>query len=132
VPGIFAAGDVANFFNPALGLNIRVEHEDNANTMGETAGRNLAGEQVPYNHLPFFYSDLFDLGYEAVGELDAGQETVADWKEEFREGVVYYLKEKRVRGVLLWNTWGKVDAARGLIADGRTRTREDLIGLIRS
>jgi NADPH-dependent 2,4-dienoyl-CoA reductase/sulfur reductase-like enzyme len=115
-PSIFAAGDVANFHNPALETRIRVEHEDNANTMGKVAGENMAGQATPYNHLPFFYSDLFDLGYEAVGDLDARQETFADWKERFREGVIYYLKGGRVRGVLLWNTFGKVDAARALIA----------------
>ena len=43
--------------------------------------------------------------------------TVADWKEPFREGVVYYLQAGRVRGVLLWNVWGQVDAARRLIAE---------------
>ena len=115
-PSIFAAGDVANFHNPALETRIRVEHEDNANTMGKVAGENMAGQATPYDHLPFFYSDLFDLGYEAVGDLDVRQETFADWKERFREGVVYYLKGGRVRGVLLWNTFGKVDAARALIA----------------
>jgi len=116
-PEIFAAGDVANFFNPALGTRVRVEHEDNANTMGAAAGRAMAGQGMPYTHLPFFYSDLFQLGYEAVGELDARLETVSDWKEPFREGVVYYLRDGRVRGVLLWNTWGQVDAARALIAE---------------
>jgi hypothetical protein len=90
----------------------------------------MAGASLPYNHLPFFYSDLFDLGYEAVGELDARLETVADWKEEFREGVVYYMNEGRVRGVLLWNTWGRLDAARALIAGGVTHNRQDLAGLI--
>jgi len=60
---------------------LRVEHEDNANTMGRAAGRAMAGMAAPYHHLPFFYSDLFDLGYEAVGELDSRLETVADWKE---------------------------------------------------
>jgi NADPH-dependent 2,4-dienoyl-CoA reductase/sulfur reductase-like enzyme len=116
-PDIYAAGDVANFFNPALGTRMRVEHEDNANTMGRAAGRAMTGATEPYTHLPFFYSDLFELGYEAVGELDSRLETFADWKQPFREGVVYYLKEGRVRGVLLWNTWGQVDAARALIAE---------------
>lgn len=116
-PDIFAAGDVANFFNPALSARLRVEHEDNANTMGAAAGRAMAGHGAPYTHLPFFYSDLFTLGYEAVGELDPRLETFADWKEAFREGVVYYLKDGRVRGVLLWNVWGQVDAARQLIAE---------------
>ena len=85
--------------------------------MGAAAGRNMAGAATPYTHLPFFYSDLFDLGYEAVGDLDAGLETVADWKEPHREGVVYYLGDGRVRGVLLWNVWEQVDAARRLIAE---------------
>jgi NADPH-dependent 2,4-dienoyl-CoA reductase/sulfur reductase-like enzyme len=116
-PDVFAAGDVARFHNPALGKRLRVEHEDNANTMGAAAGRSMAGAQVRYEHLPFFYSDLFDLGYEAVGEIDARHQTVADWKTPFREGVVYYRAEGRVRGVLLWNTWGQVDNARALIAE---------------
>ncbi len=114
-PDILAAGDVANFFNPALGTRMRVEHEDNANTMGAAAGRSMAGNGSPYTHLPFFYSDLFALGYEAVGELDPRLETVSTWKQPFREGVVYYLKDGKVRGVLLWNTWGQVDNARALI-----------------
>lgn len=116
-PAIYAAGDVAAFYTPALGRRIRVEHEDNANMMGQSAGRNMAGESTPYHHLPFFYSDLFDLGYEAVGNLDARLETVVDWKEPYREGVIYYLQEGRVRGVLLWNVWKQLDAARQLIAE---------------
>jgi 3-phenylpropionate/trans-cinnamate dioxygenase ferredoxin reductase component len=114
---IYAAGDIANFHNPALDRRLRVEHEDNANTMGETAGRNMAGAKRRYDHLPFFYSDLFDLGYEAVGDLSSRHQIVEDWKEKFREGVIYYLDKGRVRGVLLWNTWGQVDAARALIAE---------------
>jgi 3-phenylpropionate/trans-cinnamate dioxygenase ferredoxin reductase component len=125
---IYAAGDVAAFCNPALGGRIRVEHEDNANTMGEAAGRNMAGESSPYHHLPFFYSDLFELGYEAVGDLNPRLETFADWKQPYKEGVVYYLDGGRVRGVLLWNTWEQVDAARRLIADRGPFRPDDLKG----
>ena len=114
---VFAAGDVAVFYSADLGKHVRVEHEDNANTMGRLAGRNMAGKSEPYHHLPSFYSDMFDLGYEAVGELDARLETVADWKRPNEEGVIYYLENSRVRGVLLWNVWGQVDAARQLIAE---------------
>jgi 3-phenylpropionate/trans-cinnamate dioxygenase ferredoxin reductase subunit len=116
-PDIYAAGDVANFYNPALDRRLRVEHEDNANTMGRLAGQAMAGRAVFYDHLPSFYSDLFELGFEAVGEVDARLETVARWKEPYREGVVYYVRGGRVRGVLLWNVWGQVDAARKLIVD---------------
>lgn len=127
-PNVFAAGDVARFHASALGTSLRVEHEDNALSMGRAAGRSMAGDATPYDHLPFFYSDLFDLGYEAVGEMDPRGETVADWKAPFREGVVYYLRNNRVRGVLLWNTWGQVDAARQLIAEAGPFTAATLKG----
>lgn len=130
IPDIYAAGDVASFFNPILSRRMRVEHEDNANTMGAAAGRNMAGQAEPYRHQPFFYSDLFDLGYEAVGELDPRLETVADWQEPFRKGVIYYLKDGRVRGVLLWNTWDQVEAARKLIASGEVYSPAALQGLL--
>ncbi|MGH8146244.1 MAG: NAD(P)/FAD-dependent oxidoreductase [Rhodanobacteraceae bacterium] len=115
-PDIYAAGDITSFPAPALGHRIRVEHENAAITMGARAGKCMAGEDAPYDELPFFYSDLFDLGYEAVGTLDSRLETVEQWVTPFREGVVYYLDAGRVRGALLWNTWGQVDAARALIA----------------
>ena len=127
-PNIYAAGDVASFPNPALRKRIRVEHEDNANTMGDVAGQNMAGAELRYQHLPFFYSDLFKLGYEAVGEVDARHETIADWREPMKEGVVYYLEAGRVRGVLLWNTWDQVDAARALIATPGPFRAADLKG----
>lgn len=125
---IYAAGDVANFYNPALNTRLRVEHEDNANTMGRLAGQAMAGRTVNYDHLPSFYSDLFDLGYEAVGEVDSRLETVADWKMPYQEGVVYYLRDGRVRGVLLWNVWDQVDAARKLIAEPGPFRSENLKG----
>ncbi|HET6323834.1 MAG TPA: FAD/NAD(P)-binding oxidoreductase [Planctomycetaceae bacterium] len=127
-PDIFAAGDVANFEDRTLGKRRRVEHEDNANTMGRLAGQSMAGKAVSYDHLPYFYSDLFDLGYEAVGETDSKLETFADWQERFRKGVVYYLSEGRVRGVLLWNVWEQVDAARRLIAERGPFKAADLKG----
>jgi NADPH-dependent 2,4-dienoyl-CoA reductase/sulfur reductase-like enzyme len=126
-PDIYAAGDVASFYNPALDRRLRVEHEDNANTMGRLAGRNMAGSAEPYHHLPFFYSDMFELGYEAVGEVDSRLSVLADWKEQYREGVVYYQREGQVRGVLLWNVWGQVDAARELIAAKRPFQAEELM-----
>ena len=127
-PDILAAGDVAAFYNPALGKRIRVEHEDNANSMGRLAGRNMAGKSEPYRHLPYFYSDMFDLGYEAVGEVDSRLETFADWKRPNEEGVIYYLQNDRVRGVLLWNVWKQVEAARQLIAEPGPFTVKDLEG----
>jgi 3-phenylpropionate/trans-cinnamate dioxygenase ferredoxin reductase subunit len=127
-PDIFAAGDVAEFANPILNKRLRIEHEDNANSMGKQAGRNMAGAGEPYHYLSYFYSDLFELGYEAVGELDSHLETYIDWKEEFKKGVVYYLAEGRVRGVLLWNVWETVPKARQLLAEKGPFNADDLKG----
>jgi 3-phenylpropionate/trans-cinnamate dioxygenase ferredoxin reductase subunit len=127
-PDVYSAGDVAAFYNPALDLRIRKEHEDNANKMGEFAGRNMAGHSEPYHYLPFFYSDIFELGYEAVGELDSKFEIVADWKETYQKGILYYLQSRRIRGILLWNSWGLVDQARKLIAEPGPFKPDQLIG----
>jgi 3-phenylpropionate/trans-cinnamate dioxygenase ferredoxin reductase component len=129
-PDVYAAGDVAEFYNPALDRRMRVEHEDNALRMGRQAGRNMAGADEPYHHLPYFYSDLFDLGYEAIGVLDSRLVQVADWQEPFQKGVIYYLDQDRVRGVLLWNVWGQVPAARQLIAEPGPFKPADLKGRI--
>jgi 3-phenylpropionate/trans-cinnamate dioxygenase ferredoxin reductase component len=116
---VFSAGDAARFPLTTLGTEARVEHEDHANTHGRVVGANMAGADTPYDHLPFFYSDLFDLGYEAVGEVDSRHSTVEHWKEPGREGVVAYVDgDAKPRGFLLWNVWGKVDDARALIAAG--------------
>lgn len=114
-PDIFAAGDVAEVYQPEFAKRLRLEHEDSANMMGKQAGRNMAGANEPYRHLSYFYSDLFELGYEAVGELDSRMETFTDWQDPFKKGVIYYLAEGRVRGVLLWDVWDTVPAARALI-----------------
>jgi 3-phenylpropionate/trans-cinnamate dioxygenase ferredoxin reductase component len=128
---VFAAGDVARFPMPALGGTRRVEHEDHANTHGRVVGANMAGAEQPYDHLPFFYSDLFDLGYEAVGDVDARLDTVAVWPEPNRKGVVAYVDgEGRARGFLLWDVWGKVDSARELIRAGTAVGSADLEPLL--
>ena len=116
---VFAAGDVANFPVAALGRRLRVEHEDHAKSHGRAVGANMAAANVPYDHLPFFYSDMFDLGYEAVGEVDSRLETVETWEEPNRKGTIVYLDDgRRPRGFLYWNVWDKVDQGRELIRAG--------------
>ncbi|SRR6266498_2826807 len=130
-PDIYAAGDTANFYHHGLGKRVRIEHEDNAVAMGKLAGRNMTGANDTYTHIPMFYSDLFDLGYEAVGELNSKLQTYSDWEEPFKKGVVYYLDDGHVRGVLLWNVWEKVDEARALMKEKGPFQPEDLKGKIK-
>jgi 3-phenylpropionate/trans-cinnamate dioxygenase ferredoxin reductase component len=128
---VFAAGDVARFPEAGLDEPTRVEHEDHAKNHGRAVGKNMAGANTPYDRMPFFYSDLFDLGYEAVGDLDARRETVAEWKTPNHKGLIYYLDdERRPRGILLWNVWEHVDDARELIKAGERIDRRSLAHLL--
>jgi len=129
-PAIFAAGDVAEFPYAALGERTRIEHWHHAQMHGRAAGANMAGANEAYTHLPMFFSDFFDLGWEAVGDVDASLEVHAVWKEEHREGVLFYLRDEVIRGVLLWNVWEKVDWARELILAARPTTRAEREGLV--
>src|SRR5262249_3096761 len=127
----YAAGDCARFPVSALGGTRRVEHEDHANTHGRAVGANMAGADAPYDHLPFFYSDLFELGYEAVGDVDSRLDTVAEWADPNRKGVVAYVDgDGKACGFLLWDVWGKVDAARELIRAGTVVDDTDLRALL--
>lgn len=128
-PDIYAAGDVANFMNYGLKKRMRVEHEDNANTMGLIAGKNMAGDKIKYDHMPFFYSDLFDLGYEAVGEMNKDFTIVSDWIEPYKKGTIYYLDDNKIVGLIFWNLWGKVDQGREIIQEGKEYKDKDLKGL---
>jgi len=117
-PDIYAAGDTARFPYQALGQQARVEHWDNALNQGKHAGRNLAGARDAFTYMPYFFSDLFEFGYEAVGEVNSRMETRADWQKPFDTGVIYYLRDGRIRGAMMCNVWEKVEAARALIRRG--------------
>ena len=128
---VFAAGDVARFPVPALGGSRRVEHEDHANTHGRHVGANMAGADQPYEHIPFFYSDLFELGYEAVGDVDARRETIAEWAEPNRKGVVGYVDDDgKPVGFLLWDVWDRVERARELIRAAKPLDAAAVRGLL--
>ncbi|HEY0117955.1 MAG TPA: FAD/NAD(P)-binding oxidoreductase [Cellulomonas sp.] len=119
-PTVFAAGDVASYPDAILGRR-RVEHVDQATVSGRAAGRAMAESVTgrplePYAHTPFFYSDIFDLGYEAVGTLDARLTVFEDWAVPEETGVVYYAGREALVGVLLWNVWDSTDQARALLS----------------
>jgi len=91
----------------SLGQRLRLRSRIEAVRRSVAAAENealLHAIFAPY--LPFFYSDLFDIGYEAVGELDPRLETACKWKEPYREGIIYYLRTGKVRGGS-YGTYGK-------------------------
>lgn len=129
-PDIYAAGDNAFFPYRALNRQMRVEHWDNALNQGLCAGRNMAGAHEPYTYMPYFFSDLFQFGYEAVGDVNGNLETFADWRKENDTGVIYYLEGERVRGAMMCNVWDKLEVARELIRRGDRVTAGSLRGAI--
>ena len=130
-PDVYAAGDVARFPYHALSSLMRMEHWDNAVSQGRLAGRNMAGAQEAYGHMPYFFSDLFEYGYEAVGDVSPSSDTIEDWQKEHEKGVIYYVKNNRCVGVLLFNVWDKCDAARAIIRAGTSQPVSALRGSIR-
>lgn len=129
---LFAAGDVARFPAPALGP-MRVEHEEHAKLSGMHAGRCMVGADESYDHLPMFYSDLFELGYEAVGRCDAQLDPVVtgpaaeDGAAADAPGLVWYRDETgRPLGVLAWNAFGHLEAARAVLREARAYDADEL------
>ncbi len=126
---VYAAGDVASYPDALLGRR-RVEHVDHAEKSGEHAGKVMAGADEGYDYTPFFWSDILDAGYEAIGETRSNLDMVEDWKDgKIGTGVVYYLKAGQVRGVLLWNVWDSVDQARELIVETTKEPVDDVESL---
>ncbi|HQG30423.1 MAG TPA: FAD-dependent oxidoreductase [Deltaproteobacteria bacterium] len=125
-PDIYAAGDNAFFPYQALGMSTRVEHWDNALSQGKWVGRNMAGAHLPFTYMPYFFSDLFEFGYEAVGEIDSRLNVFEDWKRQYETGIVYYLKDSRVCGVMTCDIYGKLDIARNLIRSHEKATPQRL------
>lgn len=128
---IYAAGDVANFVHIPLGVRMRLEHANNAHQMGLRAGKNMSGEMQPYDDFPYFYSDLFDMGYEAIGETNKNFEIFEDWIDPFKKGTIFYLNEGRIRGLIFWNLWDKVEQGKEVISSGQVFHKADLLGLFR-
>jgi 3-phenylpropionate/trans-cinnamate dioxygenase ferredoxin reductase component len=122
-PAIFAAGDCANAVHPFYGRRVRVEHWANALNQGPCAARNILGRNEPYDRLPYFFSDQYDLGMEYSGLADAGARVVFRGDPATREVVVFWLDdENRVLAGMNVNVWDVNDKVQSLI---RSRTSVD-------
>lgn len=112
---VYAAGDNTSFPCQALAKRLRVEHWDNARSQGICAGMNMAGADEPYTHIPSFFSTLFDSIYEAVGEINAKLTAIPEWQKENETGIIYYISDNKVNGVLMCNMPGKIEEAREIV-----------------
>ncbi|MBE1535017.1 NAD(P)/FAD-dependent oxidoreductase [Actinomadura algeriensis] len=118
---VFAAGDVANAYNPLLGRRIRVEHWANALNGGPAAARAMLGREVVYDRVPYFFSDQFDLGMEMSGVASPGEydEVVYRGDRGSGEFVAFWLSGGRVVAGMNVNVWDVTGDVQELIRSGR-------------
>jgi 3-phenylpropionate/trans-cinnamate dioxygenase ferredoxin reductase subunit len=119
VPGIFAAGDLANAYNPQLARRIRVEHWANALNQGPAAARSMLGKGKPYDRLPYFFSDQYDIGMEYSGYASEWDEVVFRGDPASREFIVFWLKDTRVLAGMNVNVWDVAEQIQRLIRSRR-------------
>jgi 3-phenylpropionate/trans-cinnamate dioxygenase ferredoxin reductase subunit len=96
-PGVFAAGDIAEYDSVVHGRRLRIEHWDVAFNQGKYAALNMLGQQQEYDVVPYFWSDLADwVSLEYVGPA-------AEWDEIWMRGTLdagnftaFYVHDSRV------------------------------------
>src|SRR5215207_7214620 len=118
VPGVFAAGDVANAWHPFYGGRVRVEHWANALNQGPAAARNMLGKGEPYERLPYFFSDQYDVGMEYSGYARSWDEVVFRGDPAGREFIAFWLEGGRVVAGMNVNVWEVTDHIQALIRSG--------------
>jgi 3-phenylpropionate/trans-cinnamate dioxygenase ferredoxin reductase subunit len=121
-PDIYAAGDVASAFHPVIGKHLRVEHWANALNQPQAAAKAMAGHQVSYDRVPYFFSDQYDLGMEYSGYVEPGgyDEVVFRGDVPGREFVAFWLGDGgRVLAGMNVNVWDVTDAIQALVKSGR-------------
>ncbi len=117
-PSIYAAGDVANALNPFYGRPVRVEHWENAQSSGPAAAKAMLGQAVSYDHLPFFFSDQYDLGMEFTGLVDGADALVYRGDVGGREFIVFWTAGGRVIAGMNVNVWDVSEQIGALIRSG--------------
>jgi 3-phenylpropionate/trans-cinnamate dioxygenase ferredoxin reductase component len=125
-PDIYAAGDIANAFHPLFEERIRVEHWANALNQGPAAARNMLGKDAPYDKVPYFFSDQYDVGMEYAGYATGEDEVVFRGDVDAREFVAFWLRDGRVRAGMNVNVWDVTDDIQALIRSEATVDRSRL------
>jgi 3-phenylpropionate/trans-cinnamate dioxygenase ferredoxin reductase subunit len=126
VPGVFAAGDVANHRHPRFGA-LRVEHWSNALNQGLAAGRAMLGSPEPYDRVPYFFSDQYDVGMEYSGYASADDEVVFRGDPQGREFVAFWLRDDRVAAGMNVNVWDVTEPIQALVRSGVVVDRRKLV-----
>jgi 3-phenylpropionate/trans-cinnamate dioxygenase ferredoxin reductase subunit len=103
VPGIFAAGDVANHYHPVCGRQMRVEHWQNGVKQGAAAARSMLGRGQSYDEVHWFWSDQFDANIQYAGFHAAWDRIVVRGSLASRKFLAFYLTGGCVESVVAIN-----------------------------
>lgn len=125
-PNLFAAGDVANAWHPILQRRIRLEHWSSALNQGPAAARNMLGIKTPYERIPYFYSDQYDVSMEYSGLATEWDEVILRGDPATREFIAFWVKDGRLAAGMNVNVWGVADQIAMLVASKRTVDRKAL------
>ena len=120
VPGIYAAGDVANHYHPVFERQMRVEHWHNAVKQGATAARNMLGKAVPYDEIPWFWSDQYDANLQYAGFHMKWEQLVVRGRLGSGGFLAFYVNDGRIDAVVGLNRGKDVRRAIPLIKARRT------------
>ncbi|MFL5838617.1 MAG: NAD(P)/FAD-dependent oxidoreductase [Solirubrobacteraceae bacterium] len=112
---IYAGGDVANAQHPFYDTRIRVEHWANALNQGPAAARNMLGQSAPYDRIPYFFSDQYDVGMEYSGYATDWDEIAFRGDPASREFIAFWLKDERVLAGMNVNVWDVNEHIQALI-----------------
>lgn len=124
--GVYAAGDVANWWHPGLGERLRVEHYENAQNQGMSAAKSMLGQREAFAPVPYFWSDQYDLTLQYVGHASGQDDVILRGDPASQRFLAFYLRAGRLRAALGVNRLRDVRAAQRLIRDGITPTPEQL------
>jgi 3-phenylpropionate/trans-cinnamate dioxygenase ferredoxin reductase component len=113
--GIYAAGDVANYYHPVFGRHIRIEHWQNALKQGAAAARSMLGRGEPYEEIPWFWSDQYDHNLQYLGYHTEWDELVVRGSVEERDFVAFYRKDGRVLAAVALNRGRELRRSKGMI-----------------
>jgi len=100
---IYAAGDVASYQDIIFRKRRRVEHWDNAVSQGQYCARALMGDPAPFKHVPYFFSDVFDLSYEYWGDASGADQVIHRGDLASKSFSVWWLRQKRIVAVFTMN-----------------------------
>jgi NADPH-dependent 2,4-dienoyl-CoA reductase/sulfur reductase-like enzyme len=121
-PHILAAGDVANYYDVLFDKHRRAEHWDNAVSQGQHCARSLLGERTPFIHVPYFFSDVFDLSYEFWGDPSGADEIVERGDISSSSFSVWWLRQGRLAAAFLMNRPEEERAAAPRLIQSKERT----------